>query len=188
MNMVRFMMKDWLIRGAFLEVLFLSVASPTMKIFVMRAITPQMIALRFMIGNISVILFTILYDKYSDRIYRIYPLMALVRIIVYPTCVWMIISDILTIPAYYIIDMLIATMVSKSIHCCYARMKRLSYSGEDRERFDNLKTMSAAIAGMVGNTFAFIGVSTTVAWICFAISMIIDNTCGIIQWNELRKR
>lgn len=188
MRIIKFMMKDWLIRGAFLEVLFLSVSSPTMKILIMRAITPQLIATRFMIGNISVILFTVLYDKFSEKIYRLYPIMSMLRIIVYTTAVTLILMDKLTIPAYYVIDIIIATMVSKSIHCCYARMKRLAYAGEDRERFDNYKPIATAVAGMIGNTFAFIGVSTTVAWICFAISMIIDNTCGIIQWRELRKR
>lgn len=182
------MMKDWLIRGAFLEVLFLSISSPTMKILVTSAITPQLIASRFMVGNISVILFTVLYDKYSDNIYKWYPIMSGMRIIVYTVAVSLILSNKLTIPAYYIIDIIISTMVSKSIHCCYARMKRLAYNGEDRERFDNYKPIAAATAGLIGNTFAFIGVSTSIAWICFAISVIIDNICGIIQWYDLKRK
>ena len=186
MNMIKFMLKDWMIRGAFLEVLFLSVAAPSMKIIVMRAITPQMIALRFMVGNISVILFTILYDKFSDKIYPFYPLMLFTRIVVYTTCVVCIIQDIMTIPAYYLIDICISSMLSKTIHCCYARMKRMSYAGEDRERFDNYKTMSAAIAGMIGNTFAFFNLPPVVTWSCFGLSVLVDNLCSTIQYFKLK--
>lgn len=59
--------------------------------------------------------------------------------------------------AYYIIDMLIFSIVTRNIFCGGVKLKAIRYnSEEDREHFDNNNNSASAIATILGSIIAMI--------------------------------
>lgn len=184
--MIKMMLNDWLIRAAFLEVLFLSIATPQTKIAIMQAINPQLVAIRFLVGNVSIIVFTLLYEKYSNTLYKYYPVMMITRTTIFVTIIALVLCDSMSLVAYYICELLTASLLSKSIQCCCARMKRFMYNGPNREKFDNYKHLGVAIAGTFGNGISLIGIPAKLAWVFLMLSILVDAWCSVMQYREIK--
>ena len=120
--------------------------------------------------------------------YKYYPVMMILRLLSNAIIIGLVITNQMSMVTYFLCDLAIGALMSKSIACCTARMKRYVYNGPNREKFDNYKHFGVAIAGTIGNGIALLGIPETLAWTLLLLSVIVDTVCSLMQYKEIKMK
>lgn len=133
-------------------------------------------ALNSIILCITGIIFPLIWNKYSDKMYNKYGYFLTLECILYTLIAVLVIMGTVTPKVYYILDTLLFALITKNIVCGNNKLLAFIYKGKDREKFDNNSNIASNLSSLLGFTLSFIlTIPTNVAFILITIGVISDN-------------
>ena len=142
--------------ATFLSTIFYSATYPYIHKEVMANVSDSIIALNQIINCLSIILLGLVWNKKSDKLFKYYPAFCICETAL-GVClaVWITLTE--NILAYYIIDTLIYSIITRNIICGGTKLRAIRYHSETaREHFDNNNNSASAIATIIGSAVAII--------------------------------
>ena len=180
---------DGMLLATFLTTIFYSSTYPYIHKEVMTNVSDSVIALSQIINCLSIVLLGSLWNKKSDKLFKYYPAFCVVETLLsIGSTIWAITTH--NILAYYIIDTLIFSIVTRNICCGGVKLRAIRYNTEtDREHFDNNNNSVSAIATIIGSIIAMILELDFATMLCLAtIGNSIDNIFYIFIYQNTKKR
>lgn len=147
--------RDLILVASFVSTLFYAATYPYIHKEVMTHISDNLIALSQIVNCGMIVIFGTLWNKYSDKLYRIFPLMCIMEIICITTTT-VLMQLWCNFTAYYIADTLTIALITRNIMCGRTKMYSIRYIKENREKFDNTDNSVCAIATILGSIVAMI--------------------------------
>lgn len=183
------MKKDLMLLATFLSTLFYSASYPLIYKEITMTVTTSMISLNQIFNCISIVLFSSLWNKRGDNLFKFYPLLLLLECL---CCISVTIYTILTgnIIGYYILDTLMICCITRNIICGGNKLRAKRYNSEkERETFDNNNNSASAIATIIGSLIAIIlKLDINSMLIIATIGNSIDNILYALCFREEAKR
>ena len=179
------MWKDKMIQAGFWSQLFYSISYPFLHVWLMRKVSEQMLSANQIIICIAIIIFNTIWNKYSDKLYKFFPALTITETLAYAIIHTMVIFGLINEIAYYIIDTILFSLITRNMICGGNKMRSIVYKGEKREKYDNTLMIATAIATLIGGSVALI-VKIPI-WVTFIISWLglsIDNLFYILAYYE----
>lgn len=180
---------DGMLLATFLTTIFYSSTYPFIHKEVMTVAEDSLIALNQIINCVSIIVFGWLWNKKSDRLFRLYPLYCVLETLLgVATALFAITTR--NIIAYYMLDAIIFAIVTRNICCGGVKLRAIRYNSEEkREHFDNNYNSIASFATILGSIIAMFLNLNFEAMICIAtFGNAIDNIFYIFIFYSTRKR
>lgn len=117
-------------------------------------VSDGIVALNQIINCLSIVLLGSLWNKKSDKLFKYYPIFCVSETMLsIGSAIWATTTS--NMVAYYIIDTLIFSIVTRNICCGGVKLKAIRYkTEEDREHFDNNNNSSSAVATIIGSVIA----------------------------------
>ena len=145
---------DSMLLATFLTTVFYSSTYPYIHKEIMANVSDSVIALNQIINCLSVVILGSLWNKKSDKLFKYYPTFCICETILsIGSTIWAVVTH--NIMAYYIIDTLIFSIVTRNICCGGVKLKAIRYNTEvEREHFDNNNNSASAIATIIGSVIA----------------------------------
>lgn len=146
---------DTMLMATFFATCFYSATYPYIHKEIMQSITENAVAYNQIATCISIILFSCLWNKYSDKLFRYYPVFCILECVA-----GIFISAWLTmhpehILIYYILDTLLFCLITRNIICGGVKLRSIRYPTEQqREHFDNSDNSAYALATIIGSVIA----------------------------------
>ena len=137
----------------------------------------------------SIVILGSLWNKKSDKLFRHYPIFCIGETVI-STCATIWATTTNNIVAYYIIDTLVFSIITRNICCGAVKLKAIRYNTEeDREHFDNNNNSASAIATIIGSIIAMILDLdfSIMLWIA-TIGNAIDNIFYIFIFKEVNMK
>lgn len=179
---------DGMLVATFLTNLFYASTYPYIHKIIMMEVSNTLVAINQIVNCISVIIFGALWNKMSDRLFRFYPVFCTVETIlgVLITGYVIITGNII---AYYLLDLVIFTIVTRNICCGGIRLRAIRYNSEkDREQFDNNNNSAASIATIIGSIIAMVlNLDFKIMIVLATFGNIIDNIFYIFIYYNTKK-
>lgn len=180
---------DGMLLATFLTTIFYSATYPYIHKEVIANISDSIIALNQIINCLSIVILGSLWNKKSDKLFKYYPEFCIVETFLsIGSTIWAVTThDIL---AYYIIDTLIFSIVTRNICCGGVKLRAIRYNTEtDREHFDNNNNSVSAVATIIGSIIAMILELdfVTMLWLA-TVGNSIDNIFYIFIYKDTEKR
>lgn len=181
---------DGMLLATFLTTIFYSATYPFIHKEVMTVAPDWLIAATQIINCVSVVTFGYIWNKFSDKLFKFYPIICILETVLtvgsaaYAICT----KDI---AAYYIIDTLVFALVTRNIVCGGVKLKAIRYKTEtDREHFDNNNNSASAVATIIGSLIAMVLNLNLEIMLCIAtFGNAIDNVAYILIYkSQVRKR
>lgn len=146
---------DGMLLATFISTIFYSATYPYIHKEIMQVASETIIAVNQIVNCISIVLFGWLWNK-TSRLFKYYSSLCVIE-----TLLGVISSLIATLTgniiAYYIIDTLIFSVVTRNIICGGNKLRALRYNTETaREQFDNNDLSASAVATIIGSVLAMI--------------------------------
>lgn len=179
---------DGMLLATLLTTLFYSATYPYIHKAIVSEVSDNIIAMNQIINCISIIVFGGLWNKMSDRLFRYYPILCIVETVFsIGSAVLAILTE--NIVAYYIIDTLIFSIITRNICCGGVKLKAMRYTTEtEREQFDNNNNSASAIATIIGSIVAMCVDLDFKTMLCIAtVGNAIDNMFYIHIYFATRK-
>ena len=106
----------------------------------------------------------------------------------FSVAIWVIMTQ--NIIAYYILDTIILSVVTRNIVCGNIKLKSLRYNTEkDRQKFDNNNNSASSIATIIGSCVAmFINLDFNTMLIIATIGNSIDNIISIVVFMQMKRK
>lgn len=147
---------DKMLLATFLSTVFYSTAYPTIHKEIVLHISDFMIASEQIISCLGIVLASVLWNKYSDILFRKFPLFCVLETVAGITATtYALISD--NIMIYYILDTFVFALITRNIICGGNRLRSERYRKEsEREHFDNNNLAASAIATIIGSCIAML--------------------------------
>ena len=147
---------DKILLATFLSTVFYSTAYPTIHKEIVIHISDFMIASEQIISCLGVVIASVLWNKYSDILFRKFPFFCVFETVAgITTTTYAIMSDNIII--YYILDTFVFAMITRNIICGGNRLRSERYRKEsEREHFDNNNLSASAIATIIGSCIAML--------------------------------
>lgn len=147
---------DGMLLATFITTIFYSATYPYIHKTIMQYASETIIAINQIINCISIVLFGVLWNKYSNKIFKYYPVICSAETILgICSSLWATITE--NVLVYYIIDTLIFAIVTRNICCGGVKLRAMRYKSEsEREHFDNNNNSANAIATIIGSVLAMI--------------------------------
>lgn len=147
---------DGMLLATFLSTIFYSATYPYIHKEVMANVSDSVIALSQIINCLSVVLLGNLWNKKSDKLFKYYSEFCILETLLsICSTIWAVTTH--NIIAYYIIDTLIFSIVTRNIICGGTKLRAIRYNSETaREHFDNNNNSASAIATIIGSVVAII--------------------------------
>lgn len=181
---------DAMLMATFLTTLFYSSTYPYIHQIIMTYANSRIIALNQIINCISVIIFSSLWNKLGEKLFRFYPIFCVAETLVgIATTMFTIITQKIMI--YYILDTLVFAFITRNIICGGIKLRALRYITPDlREKFDNNNNSIASLATILGSIIAlFLKLNFNIMLCIATLGNIIDNIFYIIIFlNEKNKK
>lgn len=180
---------DGMIVATFLTTVFYSSAYPYIHKEIIMSISDQLIALNQIINCLSVVIFGILWNKYSDKLFIHYPTFCILETILnVGSTIWAIAAR--NLAAYYMIDTIIFAIVTRNICCGGVKLRALRYASEnEREHFDNNNNSASAIASILGSLIAMVLELNFEVMLCIAtFGNVIDNIFYFFIYKSTTKK
>ena len=139
-----------------LTTLFYSATYPYIHKEIVSVVSDSVLAINQIVNCLSIVIFSSIWNKKSDRLFKFYPIFCIVEIMLgICSTTYAITSH--NIVAYYIIDTLIFSIVTRNICCGGIKLRALRYKTEQaREVFDNNNNSVAAVATIIGSSIAML--------------------------------
>ena len=180
---------DGMLLATFLTTIFYSATYPFIHKIVIENVSDNIIALSNIINCLSVVLLGNLWNKKSDKLFKYYPAFCILETIL---SIGSAICAITTnnIVAYYVIDTLIFSIVTRNICCGSVKMRAIRYNTEvEREHFDNNNNSASAIATILGSIIAMVLDLDFAIMLCIAtFGNTIDNIFYIFIFKSTSKK
>lgn len=147
---------DGMLIATFLTTIFYSATYPFIHKEIMSTVSDSMVAITQIINCLSVVILGSIWNRNSDKLFKKYPTFCIVETIsTILSATYVTISS--NILAYYIIDTLLFSIITRNIVCGGIKLKVLRYSSEkEREHFDNNNNSVSAIATIIGSVIAMV--------------------------------
>ena len=174
--------------ATFLSTVFYSIAYPTIHKEIMLHISDFMIASEQIISCFGIVLASVLWNKYSDILFRKFTLFCVLETVAgITTTIYTLMSD--NIIVYYILDTFVFALITRNIICGGNRLRSERYRQEsERERFDNNNLSASAIATIIGSCIAMIVDLDFKIMLCIAnFGNALDNILYIQVYREQQK-
>lgn len=143
-----------MILATFLTTIFYSATYPYIHREIMQVASSSIIAVTQIINCLSVVLFGWLWNRKSDALFRFYPVYCVIETICgICSTVYAIATG--NIIAYYVIDTVLFSVITRNIICGGVKLRAIRYATEKkREHFDNNNNSASAIATIIGSVIA----------------------------------
>lgn len=179
---------DWMIVGTLLSVMFYSATYPYIFKTIASSIDDSFFAANQIVGCLSVIISGCIWNK-TDKLFKCYPLFCIMEVILnFSVAIWVIMTQ--NIIAYYILDTIILSVVTRNIICGNIKLKSLRYNTEkDRQKFDNNNNSASSIATIIGSCVAMlINLDFNTMLIIATIGNSIDNIISIVVFMQMKRK
>lgn len=177
MKGIKTILKDQLLIANFISNFFYSVSCSIIQFILIKDVGSKIIALNSIIMCLTGALFPILWNKYSEKLYRKYGYLLGLEAIAYISIATLILTGTITNKAYYLLDTLLFALISKNIICGGNKLRAKRYNSEDkREKYDNNSTLIANLSSLIGFGISFIfTIPVNIAFILITIGICFDN-------------
>ena len=147
---------DRMLLATFITTLFYSATYPYIHKEIISVVSDSVIALNQIIDCVSIIVFSTLWNKKSNKLFCFYPVFCIIETVlgISSTILATITQNILV---YYIIDTLIFAIVTRNICCGGVKLRAMRYKTEsEREQYDNNDNSVYASATIIGSLIAIV--------------------------------
>lgn len=179
---------DGMILATLICTTFYSTSYPFIHKQIMYYASDNLIALNQIINCVSIVLFGFVWNK-TKRLFNFYPALCIIEgILSIGSTIFAITTH--NIIAYYIIDTLIFSIITRNICCGGIKLRAMRYNTEEqRERYDNNNNSANAIGTIVGSCLAMIlDLNFETMLIVATIGNTVDNIFYICIYFKERKR
>lgn len=179
---------DGMILATLICTTFYSTSYPFIHKQIMYYASDDLIALSQIINCVSIVLFGFVWNK-TKRLFNFYPALCIIEgILSIGSTIFAITTH--NIVAYYIIDTLIFSIVTRNICCGGIKLRAMRYNTEEqRERYDNNNNSANAIGTIVGSCLAMIlDLNFEAMLIVATIGNTVDNIFYICIYFKERKK
>ena len=180
---------DGMLAATFLTTIFYSATYPFIHREIMRFASSSILAMVQIMNCVSVVLFSWIWNKKSDALFRFYPAFCVAETACgIGTTAYAIITG--NVVSYYILDVLAFSIVTRNIICGGVKLRAIRYNTEAaREHFDNNNNSVEAIATIIGSLIAiFLKLNFSVMLCVATLGNAIDNTFYIFIYQQTKKR
>lgn len=167
---------DGMLLATFLTTIFYSSTYPYIHKQIMTVTSDSLIALNQIINCVSIIIFGLIWNNKSEKLFKYYPVFCIVETLLeIATTIYAIISH--NMINYYILDTIVFAVVTRNICCGGVKLKAIKYnSEEEREHFDNNNNSAYSLATIIGSIIAMFLKLDFVKMLCLAtFGNMIDN-------------
>lgn len=188
MLVVRQVKFDGMILATLICTTFYSTSYPFIHKQIMYYASDNLIALNQIINCVSIVLFGFVWNK-TKRLFNFYPALCIIEgILSIGSTIFAITTH--NIVAYYVIDTLIFSIVTRNICCGGIKLRAMRYNTEEqRERYDNNNNSANAIGTIVGSCLAMIlDLNFETMLIVATIGNTVDNIFYICIYFKERKK
>ena len=186
----RFKKLDIMLVATFVTTLFYSSTYPYIYVEIMKSISNKYVAITQIICCVSVIIFSAIWNKHSEKLFKFYPLFCVLEAILSLLLLIYILGFSLNLGFYYIANTVIFAIITRNICCGGIKLRAKRYPNEEmREKFDNKNNSVSAIATLVGSGISIVlKLPIDVMIILAFIGGILDNIIYIvIFYQEMKK-
>ena len=167
--------------------MFYAMSYPFIHLYLMRGITEKIISFNQITICISIIIINNLWNKFSDKLYKHYQKILLFEGVLYFVLHLGMFLNILTPSLYYIADTLLFCLVTKNIICGGNKLRSIVYKDENREKYDNIIPIAAAISTLIGAGIALVfDIKIEIAFILSWVGIAIDNVFYWFAYNKYK--
>lgn len=179
------MWKDKIVQATFWSNLFYSASFPFIHIWLMREVTEKMLSFNSMFICVAIIVFNTLWNKYSNKLYKFFPLLCILETVTYIILLTIVILGFVSPSIYYIIDTMTIALITRNVICGGNKLRSLAYQKDKREKFDNTIMIANAVATLVGGFVALMfDMPIWIAMIVLEVSLVVDNIFYILAYYE----
>ena len=179
---------DGMILATLICTTFYSTSYPFIHKQIMYYASDNLIALNQIINCVSIVLFGFVWNK-TKRLFNFYPALCIIEgMLSIGSTIFAITTH--NIVAYYIIDTLIFSIVTRNICCGGIKLRAMRYNSEEqRERYDNNNNSANAIGTIAGSCLAMIlDLNFELMLIIATIGNTVDNIFYICIYYSERKK
>lgn len=179
---------DGMILATLICTIFYATSYPFIHKQIISYASDNLIALNQIINCISIVSFGFIWNK-TKRLFDFYPALCIIEgILSIGSAIFAITTH--NIIAYYIIDTLIFSIVTRNICCGGIKLRAMRYNTEEqRERYDNNNNSANAIGTIVGSCLAMIlNLNFETMLIIATIGNTVDNIFYVCIYFKERKR
>ena len=184
---MRWMTKQLLIHSCFWSILLCSAAGPVTHKLLMEAVSSRLIAIKGLVDAIGTILVTAAFNRWGDKIYRHMRAIAIGEILGYGALIVGVIAGTLSLTQYFVLETLAWVLLTNLLICSNNKVKRYLYAADEREKFDNNRSIAFSSACVIGNSIAMLSMPPAVAWSLFLLGIAIGNVFSVLAYNQARQ-
>lgn len=180
---------DGILLATFLTTIFYSSTYPYIHKQIMMVASDSLIALNQIINCVSVIIFSTIWNKKSDKLFKFYPLFCILEIMFEITiAIYVIITNNLI--GYYLLDTIVFAIITRNICCGGVKLRAIRYNSEKkREYFDNNNNSAYSLATIIGSIIAmFLNLNFTTMLCLATFGNMIDNIFYIVIYIKIKQR
>lgn len=179
---------DGMLVATFLTTLFYAATYPYIHKQIIMVASDGLIAINQIINCFSIVLFGTVWNKWSGRLFKYYPMICVAETLL-GICSTVFAICTKNIAAYYMIDTLIFAVVTRNICCGGVKLRALRYkTEEERERFDNNDNSAYAVATIIGSLVSMsLDLSFDVMLCIATFGNAIDNIFYILIYRNTTK-
>lgn len=180
---------DGMLVATFLTTLFYSSTYPYIHREVMQVATDNFIALNQIINCFSIIIFGYVWNKFSNKLFRFYPVFCVLESVIgIMTTVFALTTG--NVLAYYLLDTLVFALVTRNILCGGVKLRAIRYNSEEkREHFDNNDNSVYSLATIIGSCIAMVLNLNFGVMLCIStFGNMIDNVFYIVIFYTTQKQ
>lgn len=178
---------DAMLVASFITTLLYGATYPYIHKMVMAVASEQIIALNQIVTCSSIVIFGFLWNRWSNKLFRFYPLFCVIDTLALTTiCVYTISTS--NVLVYYLADTFLVALITRNIFCGNNKIRAIRYhTEEEREKFDNNDNSVIALATIIGSLIAMILALDFKTMICIAtLGNAIDNIFYIVIFTKIK--
>lgn len=181
---------DWLLVTIFLSTVFNSATNPFIHKMLIGSVSNNIIAGEQIFSCLSIIISGFIWNKFSDKLFKYYPLYGITEIIAMIIIVIVVIINE-NLLLCYILRVIECAIITRNISCGVIKIKAMRYDNQEkRERFDtNMKSVSA-LATIIGSCIAMILNLDFNIMLCISVfgNAIYNILCIAIYYKTIRSK
>lgn len=185
-DFIKQIFKDKLLLANFISNLFYSTAYPIVHFKLISEVGEKMISLNSICICLAGIVFPVMWNKNSDKLYKKYGVLCTLETILYILICVMLLISLISSKAYYILDTMFFCLVTKNMICGGNKLRAKRYNNEkDREQYDNNVQLVSNISSLIGFSISLmVSISVNVGFILITIGICSDNFFYYHGWKE----
>ncbi len=172
---LKWMTSQYLIHAAFWSVLFFAAAFPVTHKWLMTEVSDKLIAFNGLVGSVGIIVVNSCFNKYGDRMFKLFRLSVALEIVVYATILPLVGFGKITPTFYYLTTTFVDIVLLRNIVCCNNRLRKLLYDKEVREKYDNSCPIANAAGSIIGSCIGMLSLPLWLAWCFVAAGVVIGD-------------